>query len=61
MGSIIFKIIKLAVRAITPELRNVLVGALNSLEKAAASTPSEWDDILVQILKSLLGSDDDEE
>ncbi|MBA7579400.1 hypothetical protein ES708_21270 [subsurface metagenome] len=61
MGTIIFRIIKMAVRAITPELRNVLVGALNSLEKAAASTPSEWDDILVQILKSLLGSDDDTE
>ena len=59
MGTLIFKIIQVAVRSITPELRNILVGALNSLKKAAASTDSPWDDLLVEILLALLDASDE--
>ncbi len=58
MGNIIVTIIRLAVRAISPELRNLLVGSLASLKSQAEATASPWDDILVQILISLLGTED---
>ncbi len=59
MGTLIFKIIQLAVRAITPELRNRLVGALADLKKQAAATESPWDDLLIQILITMLDADEE--
>ena len=57
MEKIIFVIIRAAVRAISPELRNVLAGVITSLQKSAASTDNKWDDILVEILAAVLGLD----
>lgn len=60
MGTIIFKIIMVAVRAVTPELKNLLSGTLSQLRKQAKATASPWDDLLVEILYSLLDCEEDE-
>ena len=39
---------------ISPEMRKVLAGFVSRLEEAAKKTPNPVDDILVDVLKSLL-------
>ena len=43
---------------VTPEIREKLGKLLNDLASAAAKTPNKYDDILVDLLKDLLGYDD---
>lgn len=43
------------VDGVSPELREILESSIHSLEKRAKSTPNRFDDILVNMLKSLLG------
>ena len=40
---------------ISPALREALLAALKELEKVAAGTDNKWDDILVSLLKTVLG------
>lgn len=58
MEKIIFIVIRAAVKAASPALRNVLEGFFNQMKKAASETPNEWDDLLVEILGSLLAFED---
>ncbi len=58
MEKIILLIITAALRAISPELRNVLAGVVTSLKKSAASTDNPWDDLLVEVLGAVLGIKD---
>ena len=58
MEKIIFTILKAAVRAISPELRNVLQGFYTQLKKSAASTENQWDDLLVSVLGVILDFED---
>jgi len=58
MEKILFKIIRAAVRAISPQLRVVLKSALDKLAEAAKGTPNEWDDLLVEVLAVILDGED---
>ncbi|MBA7581964.1 hypothetical protein ES708_23881 [subsurface metagenome] len=54
MEKIIFSILTVAVTAISPELRKVLVNIFHSLNAAAKATDNKFDDLLVAILGALL-------
>ncbi len=54
MGNVIIRIITVAVKAISPELRNLLSGTLSQLKKQAEATDNPWDDLFVDILITLL-------
>ncbi len=54
MGTIILSFLKVAVKAISPELRNIIVGSLASWADTAEQTASPWDDLLVQFLSAIL-------
>lgn len=58
MFTVIFKILKIAVRAATPEIREQARNLYTHLKGEAAKTKNPIDDILVEILGSLLGFDD---
>lgn len=58
MEKIIFTILTIAISAISPELRKVLVNIFVSLKQAAASTDNQFDDLLVAILGALLDISD---
>jgi len=58
MGEIIFKIISIAIRAISPELRQVLRNVFVSLEDAAKKTDNKFDDVLVAILGAIFDISD---
>ncbi|MBA7534490.1 hypothetical protein ES705_26738 [subsurface metagenome] len=53
MEKIIFRIIMIALKSISPELRNVLAGVYNTLKKQADATDNKFDDVLVRILGAL--------
>lgn len=55
MGELIFKILRSAIKAISPELRQSLVGLYESLKDTAANTETQWDDLFVEVLGVLLG------
>ena len=57
MEKIMFSILKVAVTAISPELRKVLKNIFLSLEAAASKTENQFDDLLVAILGALLDID----
>lgn len=58
MGNIIFKILGAAVRAASPQVREMLHGTVTRLKEAAADTPNPWDDLLVEVLGAILGFED---
>ncbi len=51
-------LIQLILAAISPELRKAVVEFVISLEAKAKTTPNPLDDIVVDILKTLLGIKD---
>ncbi|MBA7570545.1 hypothetical protein ES708_12297 [subsurface metagenome] len=53
MEKIIFSIIMIALKAISPELRNVLAGLYNNLKKQAEATDNKFDDLLVSIIGAI--------
>lgn len=54
MEKIVITIIKVAVKAISPKLREVLQNVFVSLKQAAAATDNQWDDMLVEVLGAIL-------
>ena len=52
--NIIAEIIKKVIGLISPELRGILVSAIDQLDKKAKETSNPYDDIIVMILKALL-------
>lgn len=58
MEKIIFKILAVAISAISPELRKVLQNVFVSLKQSAASTDNQWDDLLVAMLGAILAFED---
>jgi hypothetical protein len=58
MEKIIFAILGIAISAISPELRKVLVNVFKSLMAAAAATDNKFDDLVVALLGALLGIDE---
>ena len=51
MWSIIAKLLEF----VSPELRKLLVDFVLDLEAKAKLTPNPWDDVLVMVLKKLVG------
>lgn len=58
MEKLLFVIIGIAVKAVSPTLRGILTGMFQQLSDAAAKTDNKWDDLLVEILGVLLGIKD---
>lgn len=55
MDKWIFRIIRMVLGVITPELRESLFAFVRAMEANAKETPNPWDDIFVGLLKTLLG------
>jgi len=58
MEKILFKILRAVLKAITPQVRAVIVEFLGKLKVAAKATPNEWDDVLVSVLEALFATED---
>jgi len=58
MEKILFKILAAVLKAISPQVRAVLVEFIKRLEVEAPKTPNPWDDLLVLVLKVLLAVED---
>lgn len=58
MNKILFVIFKAVVNAASPALRTIVLEFIDKLETAAAETPNEWDDVLVEVLKALFDTED---
>lgn len=54
MNTWLFRLIALVVTVMSPELRKRLVEMLTDLETQAKKTANPWDDMLVDLLKTLL-------
>jgi len=57
MEKIIAKIIEQIVKQMSDNLRKELMAAIQKLETVAKQTQNPWDDILVLILKVVIGVD----
>jgi hypothetical protein len=53
-GNLLATLAKALVNA-TPEIKQMLQDGLLALEQKAEQTPNKWDDILVAVLKGILG------
>jgi len=51
---ILTRLIPLLYSVITPALREMLMEFLNEFEKKAKQTPNPWDDLIADVLKSIL-------
>lgn len=49
------ELLKRLLEAATPELRELILEAIRNLEEKAKETPNPIDDLLVWVLKKLLG------
>jgi len=58
MGKVIFIIIKAALKAVSPALRDLLENFYLQIKEAAAATDNEWDDVLVAVVGVLFGFED---
>ena len=58
MEKILFKIFAAVLKAISPQIRALVVAFIKNLEIEAPKTPNPWDDLLVLILKVLLATED---
>jgi len=59
-GSLIWELIKMALRAISPQLKELIKDAVKRLEGVANQTPNPIDNIFVMLLKVVLSSLDEE-
>jgi len=59
MEKFIFKILAAVLKAISPQIRNLIVVFLKNLEVEAPKTPNPWDDLLLLVLKVLLAAEDE--
>ena len=59
-GSLIWELIKMALRAISPQLKELIKDAVKRLEEVANQTPNPIDNIFVMLLKVVLSSLDEE-
>ncbi len=55
MEKLLVKLLKQIIQQTSPELRTKMVSAVDDLEEVAEKTASPWDDILVMLLKVLMG------
>jgi len=51
----IIKLIKLLWSQVSPQLRELIVSFVKTLEEKAKETENEWDDLAISILKMILG------
>lgn len=58
MNNWLLRIITMVFSVMTPELRDSMVAFVNAMEENAKKTPNPWDDIFVDVLKSILGVKD---
>lgn len=54
MNALLLRILILVVASLSPQVRKALEQLLIGLEEQAKRTDNPWDDILVEILKSIL-------
>jgi len=54
MNEILFRLIGLIIKVISPELRAELLKFVAQLEARAKATTNDWDDVLVGVLKLVL-------
>ena len=55
MNAILLMVLNFVIGNVTPELRNLLVSSIQQWEAKAAQTASPIDDIVVKVIKALLG------
>lgn len=58
MEKILFKILAAVLKAISPQIRALLVTFLKNLEVEAPKTPNPWDDLLLLLLQVLFATED---
>ncbi len=58
MEKILYKILAAILKAISPQIRAIVVEFIKRLEVEAPKTPNPWDDLLVLVLKVLLATED---
>jgi len=57
MNKIIEKLLPLILTVLSPEIKKAVVQLVISLDKQAKKTPNPWDDVFVDILKSIVKTD----
>lgn len=55
MEKLIVRIVEEMIKRISPEMRSYLEEYVKKLEKLSLETKNPWDDILVMVLKAVLG------
>jgi len=55
MERIMSKLVEEMIRKMSPQMRSTLVEYVDGLEDMAETTKNPWDDILVIVLKAVLG------
>ena len=58
MEKILLMILRAVLKAVTPQIRGIVVEFIAKLEEMASKTPNEWDDVFVGVLKALLAVED---
>ena len=58
MNEWLLRIISMVFSVMTPELRESMVAFVNTMTANAKKTPNTWDDIFVDVLKSILSIKD---
>lgn len=53
--SIIQRVLDLILKNLTPDIKKAIVAMVLDLEKAAAATKNPYDDMLIKLLKAILG------
>ena len=53
--SIIQRVLDLILKNLTPDIKKAVVAMVLDLEKAAAATKNPYDDMLIKLLKAILG------
>lgn len=55
---VVTKLVEKIIKEATPEVRKSVISAIQRLEKKASATPNEFDNLLVNVLKALVGMND---
>ena len=57
MNKILAKLLPLILTVMSPEIKKAIIEFVNKLDEMAKKTPNKWDDIAVDILKSVINTD----
>jgi len=58
MSKLLLRVIKLVIKQATPDIRGLVCRALESAAVQAKKTENPWDDLLIELLQSVIESPD---